>query len=204
MRKNRLLLFLPFIIIAVFSENFISARTASADIYMRVGKDGTVYFSNVPVSQGYRVYMRTKRPEELSGGIKSASPTAYKKIIIKASRKYSVAPSLIEAVIRAESGYNSNAVSYKGAEGLMQLMPRTQRLVKVSDPFNASQNINGGTRYLKSLIIKYNGNLPLAVAAYNAGSGAVDKYGGIPPYGETRNYVEEVMDYYRENGTAGK
>ncbi len=180
---------------AVFLINIIYS-VAAADIYMRVGKNGTVYFSNIPVSSGYNLYMRTQRKS--GNDINGYGRILYKNIILKASKKYNVSPKLIEAVIKAESGFNIKAVSDKGAEGLMQLMPQTQRKLDVTDPFNPSQNIYGGTEYLKSLIAKYRGNLPLALAAYNAGSKAVKKYGGIPPYDETRNYVNEVMEYYKE------
>jgi soluble lytic murein transglycosylase len=186
---------------AAFSVNLIYANIAASDIYMRVGKNGTVYFSNVPASNGYSLYIRTRRS---NNNIKYYGHILYDKIIIRASKKYNVSPKLIEAVIKAESGYNIRAVSDKGAEGLMQLMPQTQRSLDVTDPFNPSQNIYGGTEYLKSLIVKYGGNLPLALAAYNAGSKAVKKYGGIPPYGETRNYVNEVMGYYKGNSANGR
>ncbi|MDA8157818.1 MAG: lytic transglycosylase domain-containing protein [Deltaproteobacteria bacterium] len=185
-----------FIATAVFLINIVYSAAAAADIYMRVGKNGTVYFSNVPVSSGYNLYMRTQRKSGID--INGYGRVLYKNIILKASKKYNVSPKLIEAVIKAESGFNIKAVSDKGAEGLMQLMPQTQRKLDVTDPFNPSQNIYGGTEYLKSLIAKYRGNLPLALAAYNAGSKAVKKYGGIPPYDETRNYVNEVMQYYNE------
>ncbi|MHB1660958.1 MAG: lytic transglycosylase domain-containing protein [bacterium] len=190
------------IFFAAFLINLIYVNIAASDIYMRVGKNGTVYFSNVPASNGYNLYMHTTRRS--NNNIKHYGHILYNKIIIRASKKYNVSPKLIEAVIKAESGYNIRAVSDKGAEGLMQLMPQTQRSFDVTDPFNPSQNIYGGTEYLKSLIVKYGGNLPLALAAYNAGSKAVKKYGGIPPYSETRNYVNEVMGYYKENSANGR
>jgi soluble lytic murein transglycosylase len=185
------------LIAAVFFVNLMCAYTAAADIYMRVGKNGTVYFSNTPVSRGYNLYMRTRRNGNNNSD--NSGRVLYKNIILKASKKYNVNPKLIEAVIKAESNYNIRAVSNKGAKGLMQLMPQTQNTLDVTNPFNPSQNIYGGTEYLKSLIVKYRGNLPLALAAYNAGSKAVKEYGGIPPYHETRNYVNEVMNYYKEN-----
>ncbi len=192
---------LIFITAAVFLLNtlinIIYVNSAVADIYMRISKDGTVSFSNVPVSSRYNLYMRTRR-KNLNNHLNNIEYIPYKNIIFKASKKYNVSPKLIEAVIRAESGYNIKAVSDKGAEGLMQLMPQTQKILDVTNPFNPSQNIYVGTEYLKSLIAKYRGNLPLALAAYNAGSKAVKKYGGIPPYSETRSYVNRVMDYYKE------
>lgn len=193
MKKN---IYLLSIFFSFYLISFVNLKAGAADIYMRAGKNGTVYFSNVPVSNNYQLYMRTGHN---SDNLKQYNGVLYRKIILKASGKYKVSPRLIEAVIKAESGFNKNAVSNKGAEGLMQLMPLTQRQLNVSRPFNPSQNIYGGTEYLKNLIVKYNGNLPLALAAYNAGSKAVKKYGGIPPYNETRSYVNEVMNYYREN-----
>lgn len=186
--------FLPFLFALWLCFGLIlGLKSANADIYMKVGRNGTVHFSNVPASGTYNLYMVTRRPRQ--GGVPTG-PTPYKKIISKASGKYGVDPRLIEAVIKAESGFNPDAVSDKGAEGLMQIMPKTQKMLDVSQPFNPSQNIDGGTKYLKGLIQKYNGDLPLALAAYNAGPKAVDQYGGVPPYQETQNYVKEVLSYY--------
>ncbi len=198
MKKN---IYLLSIFFSFYLINFVNLKPAAANIYMRVGKNGTVYFSNVPVSNNYRLYMRTRHN---SNNLKQYNGVLYKKIILKASSKYRVSPKLIEAVIKAESGFNRDAVSNKGAEGLMQLMPQTQRQLNISRPFNPAQNIYGGTEYLKSLIVKYSGNLPMALAAYNAGSNAVKKYGGIPPYNETRGYINEVMNYYKKNNKNAK
>lgn len=199
MRKN-IYLFLS-IFFSFYLINIACFKTASANIYMRIGRNGTVYFSNAPVSNNYRLYMKT---EHKSNNLSQYTGVLYRKIIIKASNEYKVNPKLIEAVIREESGFNKNAVSDKGAEGLMQLMPQTQKNLDVSQPFNPVQNIYGGTKYLKSLIVKYSGNIPMALAAYNAGSKAVRKYGGIPPYTETREYVNGVMNYFKENNENAK
>ena len=106
-------------------------------------------------------------------------------------------PKLVMALIQAESNYNARAVSKKGAIGLMQLMPGTAKLLRVSDPFDPDENLRGGTTYLRRMIDRFSGRLEFAVAAYNAGPGAVEKHGGIPPYQETRNYVRKVLALYR-------
>ena len=117
-------------------------------------------------------------------------------IVSKISAKYNVDEKLVNAVIRQESGFNVKAKSKAGAMGLMQLMPATARGLGVKDPYNPVQNIEGGVKYLSNLLKKYNGNIVLALAAYNAGSGAVDKYSGVPPYRETQNYVKSILKNY--------
>ena len=117
-------------------------------------------------------------------------------IVSNISAKYNVDEKLVTAVIRQESGFNPKAKSKAGAMGLMQLMPATARGLGVKDPYNPVQNIEGGVKYLSNLLKKYNGNIVLALAAYNAGSGAVDKYSGVPPYKETQNYVKSILANY--------
>lgn len=118
--------------------------------------------------------------------------TAYATQIASAAARYDVDPALVRALIHAESGFNPKAVSPKGAMGLMQLMPGTASDMGVSNPFAAQQNIDGGVKYLAQLLAQFKGNVMLAAAAYNAGPGAVTKYGGIPPFAETRTYVKRV------------
>jgi soluble lytic murein transglycosylase-like protein len=123
------------------------------------------------------------------------------KLVREAAERHHVDPALVRAVIETESNWNAGAVSRKGATGLMQLIPTTAQRFGVNDAFNPKQNVDAGVRYLKLLLERYNGNLDLALAAYNAGEGAVDRAHGIPGFRETRNYVQRVQDAYFRPGS---
>ncbi len=118
-------------------------------------------------------------------------------IVIQAAGRYQVDPALVKAIIMAESGYNARAISKRGAKGLMQLMPATARALGVEDVFNPKQNISGGVRYFKQLVNQFDGDVTLALAAYNAGSRNVRHYQGIPPFKATRYYIKKVFEYYQ-------
>ncbi len=128
-----------------------------------------------------------------AAGDKAGTAGDYAQLIDAASKKYNISSNIIKAVIKAESGFNTTAVSKTGAMGLMQLMPGTATALGVKDAFDPRENIDGGVRYLKNMLSEFGGNLELALAAYNAGPNSVKKYGGIPPYEETQNYVRGIM-----------
>jgi soluble lytic murein transglycosylase-like protein len=175
---------------------------ASADIYSFVDGAGVVHFTNVPTDSRYQFLLATPKELTESGAPYAAEVLAraaqYDPIIENAAATNSVEADLLRAVIVVESGFNARAVSKKGAVGLMQLMPETARRYGVSDRYDPRQNVHAGARYLRSLMDRYDHDLELALAAYNAGTQAVDRYGRqIPPYRETRAYVPRVLRVYQ-------
>jgi len=175
-----------------------------AEVYKWVDENGVVTFTNIapPSDQDYQVlkfpcYAADPKCRSVSWEKIPLNTHAFQNEIKNAAEFNAVDESLIRAIIHAESAYQSDAQSPRGAQGLMQLMPATQQEMDVSDPFNPELNIDGGTRYLSNLLLEFNGDIALAAAAYNAGTKAVKKYGGIPPFEETQEYVRRVRILYR-------
>lgn len=142
--------------------------------------------------------VRARRPSGGAGAFGSLVAREYESLARREGRVAGVDPALVAAVARVESGFDPHATSGVGAAGLMQLMPATAADLGVADPYDPVQNVRGGAAYLHRLLERFAGDVPLAVAAYNAGPGAVERYGGIPPFPETRAYVERVMAAYRD------
>lgn len=176
---------------------------SAADIYKYEDDEGVLHFTDAPTDRRFKIFMRDiKKDRLLRTNFRLSScvgnPAEYEPIINSCALQYGVDKSLVKAVIHAESGYDPNAVSPKGASGLMQLMPKTAESLKVSNSFDPKENIRGGVRYLRFLLDTFKGDVPLALAAYNAGLSRVAQYGGIPPFLETRNYVEKVLQYRKK------
>lgn len=178
----------------------MGAPPALADIYTYVDENGVLNFTNA--HPGKKKYRRIFKDQSTASVIRSYTPrivkeTAWDTHIFVTCAKYSVDPNLVKAIIHTESAFNPYAVSPAGAEGLMQLMPQTAGMVEVPDSFDPHANIEGGVRYFKYLLDKFNGNVRLSLAAYNAGESNVLKYNGIPPFRETQDYVKKVMALWR-------
>lgn len=193
---------LRLVLIFTFLSTLAPLGWVRADIYVYRDARGVLHFSNVPSGSGYQNVVKER------GGSPSVSILSYhrlEKVIRSASDRYGVDPHLVRAVIKVESDFNSYARSRKGAQGLMQLMPETARLHYVRNVYDPYDNIEGGVRHLKLLLDRYQGDLRLTLAAYNAGIKAVEQYQGIPPFTETKDYVRRVLQYhqhYRQDKTA--
>ena len=190
------------VITVLFCFFFFFASSSRADIYKYVDDNGVVCYTDNPMdTNADRIYKDKSSTSTNIARVKPEDSTDYHSIINDKAETYDIDPSLIMAVIETESNWNSMAISRKGAMGLMQLMPSTANDMDVRNPFNPEENIEGGTKYLKYLLERFKGDLTLALAAYNAGPNAVEKYGYIPPYTETRQYVSKVLSLYNGDGT---
>jgi soluble lytic murein transglycosylase-like protein len=191
-----------------------SGASVTRGAIYRYERDGVPHYTNVPPPRGAGAallfsYIETCFACGVQPGVNfgtiSLNTSAFAAEIRAASQQYGVEEAIVRSIIHAESSYRVNALSHKGAQGLMQLMPATARRFGVTDAFDPAQNIRGGTQYLAFLLARYGQNLTLAAAAYNAGEGAVDRYGGVPPYAETQRYVQRVnqlVERYRGSSAA--
>jgi soluble lytic murein transglycosylase-like protein len=185
----------------------VAARPAAAQIFAWQDVNGRWVYSDKSIDRPTDVYVvegapetRATRPVESLDSI-----DRYEPFILEYSNRHALRPELVRAVIQVELGFDPRARSPKGAMGLMQLMPATARTLGVRNPYDPEDNIRGGTRYLRLLLDRYNGDERLALAAYNAGSGAVDRYGGtVPPYRETREYLKKVGSAANGTRTPGR
>jgi soluble lytic murein transglycosylase-like protein len=184
--------------LVVALAGLMGVSAAHADTYRMVDGSGIVHLTNAPADPRYRGLPASSGSATGWLRMTDTSRSLYASEIREISGRHGVDPVLVESVIRAESAFNPTAVSRAGARGLMQLMPKTALALGVRDSFNPRENIEGGVRHLRYLLDRYPGTVALAVAAYNAGEGAVDSYRGIPPYAETQQYVQRVL-----NGSGG-
>ncbi len=182
----------------------LTAEAALATVYTFTDASGVTHFTNVPSDPRYAGMARaphraaTYQPARTSLGYPSASDR-YAPLVQKVAREHSLDQALLQAMIETESGFDPHAVSRKGAVGLMQLMPETARRYGVRDLYDPAENIQGGAKYLRDLMRKFNNDLSLTLAAYNAGEDAIIQYGNrIPPYRETLQYVPRVLTLYRQ------
>lgn len=196
--------YLPLIITMVF----LNSPCSQADIYTYVDNEGVVHFTNTPTHGKFKLILKEEiiPPEKKEESTKEDSPRfasalvheKFDHLIWRAAEKYGVNYALIKAIIKAESNFNPLAISKMGARGLMQLMPGTAYTFQVKDSFHPEKNIEGGVRYLRYLIDLFPNNLYAVLAAYNAGENAVLRYRGVPPYQETRRFIQRVLQYFQQ------
>jgi hypothetical protein len=195
------------IILIIFGLILIFVSFSFADVYQYTSENGIVCYTDLPFGKKADLIIKDQKDKTESSPsrqkyerIDYKDTEYYRNIIHEKASKYNVDPSLVKAVIKTESNWNERAVSRKGAIGLMQLMPSTANDMDVRNPFNPEENIEGGVRYLRYLLERFNGDLTLALAAYNAGPKWVDKFGVVPPITETKQYVKKVLSIY--NGSS--
>ncbi len=197
------------VLAAALSVPPLSSR--ADDIYRYTDANGVIHFSNVGFSAPHhvhRVTVATPHATRTRSGrthtVQPSMPTfvrnSYSDMIERACARHGVDPALVHALVKVESNFNPRAVSRKGARGLMQLMPETAHEMHVRNSFNPAENIDAGVRYLRSLLDHYEGNIRLALAAYNSGVSAVQRWGTIPPFPETKQYVRKIMNLYHGTG----
>jgi soluble lytic murein transglycosylase-like protein len=180
----------------------VTAAPAGAEMYKFKAPDGSTHFTNAPTDPRYQRMGFTTGTQAGWLRLPEGDPAPFAREITDAASRYGIPERLVTAVIRAESGFNARAVSRKGAQGLMQLMPSTASVLGVRNSFDPRENIDGGVRHLRGLLDRFPGNLSFAIAAYNAGEKAVAAFGGIPPYPETQDYVVKVLRYYGLEGVS--
>lgn len=182
----------------ILAQGLAPGALANSAVYRFTDDRGVVHFSNVPNDSRYRAVELRPRATAYSRRPRAQVPInhGYDSLILRQAQAHRLDPALVKAVIAAESNFSPLAISRAGAQGLMQLMPQTADGLGVENPLHAAENVSGGARYLREMLDRY-GDLSRALAAYNAGPKAVDRYRGIPPYPETKAYVRRVLAYYR-------
>lgn len=187
---------------------YLPFSSAGADIYQYTDEGGVLHFTNVGGGKSHRkLAVEPKRIEVIQPSDRSSSSSTtylstYSDIINEACDKHGVDPALVHAIVKVESDFNAYAVSRKGAMGLMQLMPQTAVELNVKNSFSPTENIHGGVKYIRYLLDRYEGNIQLALAAYNSGETNVKKWGTIPPFRETQQYVKKILRIYNGNCTS--
>jgi soluble lytic murein transglycosylase-like protein len=192
-----------FVFVMILGLPFLSAYNGQRDVQ---SVENPLDESQITARQSFQSDNSDSNEISIPSSFRHKKERRFHPIILQEANRYKIDPCLVKAIIMAESGYNPKAISKRGAKGLMQLMPSTAEALGIEDIFNPEQNISGGIRYFKQLVTKFDGDVKLALAAYNAGSQKVRHYQGIPPFKSTQYYIEKVFKYYKlyKNQTAHK